>query len=122
MFILERCNEHSITRFVPIYPNDGFEDFEEYDAAAFLSTLFVEATIGSRVWQIGDSGSHVEITMTESRGSEGMEEFIEAAKTFYEIVEEEIPQMSDKYKLLYQHYLKDFTENGLDMPVVGKVF
>lgn len=120
MYIIERCNETSVTRFAPIYPKK-MDNFEENRSADLFSTLLIEAMFGSKVWQVGNSGSFIEVTITLRYGREGLNELIAAARTFFDIVEAELPQMTGKYKTIYQHYLEDFKDNGMTLPRYGKI-
>lgn len=94
---------------------------EGYDFGSFLSTLSVNAMIGEQYFRLGDSSVCIEAEFTGNQFEAGMEEFKEAARAFVPLMEKALPEMGGAYAGCYQHYLDDFKENGLSMPMYGKL-
>lgn len=105
-----------------IYPDAEFlADYKEYDFGSFISSIGMEAMLGKNTRQIGDSGIYVTIEITQKRNVEGIEQLKEYAVNFVSIIKEALPKMSKKYASFYQHFIDDYENNGLYMPMQGKI-
>lgn len=117
MFDVKKVNEIGY-----IYPDAEFlSDYEDSDIGSLLSTLGVEAVIGQRVRQIGDSGIYVCITDLRKRNEEGIEQLKVYTKDMISIIKEALPGMSSVYADFYRHFLDDFEKNGFVMPMHGQI-
>lgn len=105
-----------------VYPNEEFlADYKDNDFASFASTLQIEAMVGNAYRRLGDSDVVVYVEETYHAQELGMEEFKEACKVLYEAAKKALPDMADRYKAFYQHFIDDFDANGLVMPMVERI-
>ena len=95
------------------------EEYEEYDIASLVSTLLVIAMTGSNAFRIGLSS--VVFSETGKTGEEGMAEFKGSTKEFVGIITSEMGNMSEKERVFFSHFVRDFEENGIVMPFVDRL-
>ena len=105
-----------------VYPDEEFlQDYQDYDIGSLISTAGIDAVLGMRTREIGDSGIIVEISDTLARGEAGVEQLKKYTDNFVEIIKEAVPKMSQKYADFYQFFLDDYEKNGIIMPMYGKL-
>ncbi len=119
MIIIEKTKK---TDSASIYPDAGFlSNYKDSDFASFISTLQVDAILGMNIRRLGNSGVYISLTQTGNKEEKGIEELKQAAKIMLKLSKEAISSMTDEYVSFYLHFLDDFEQNGLIMPVVGKI-
>lgn len=105
-----------------VYPDEEFlQDYQDSDIGSLISTAGIDAVLGMRTREIGDSGIIVEISDTLARGDAGIEQLKKYTDNFVEIIKEALPKMSQKYADFYQFFLDDYEKNGIIMPMYGKL-
>ena len=107
----------------PIFPDyEYLNDYQNSDFGSLISSLMVNSIVGCPVSRIGNTSICVECSGEISKGDDGIEELKRNAVSFKELIVKALENgMESKYEKFYKHFLKDFEENGLHMPVYGKI-
>lgn len=99
------------------YGDEGYlYDYEDSQISDLVSTVGINAMLGKDIISIGDSGISVKISVTGKTGDDGLKEFEQYVLNFVSYIEEAIPNMSEDYAAFYNHFVKNYKENGLNMP------
>lgn len=99
------------------------EDYEDgYSFSGFASTLGVECMMGevSRFRMAEDSNVYAEVRPTGNKGTEGIEEFKDSCRKLYELISRTMKSTKGSTEWM-EGFLKDFDENGVTMPIYGKI-
>lgn len=97
--------------------DEGYlDDYIDSHISDLSSTLGVNSMLGNSFYRIGDSDICVRIIFTGTRDEPGRREFEQYVKDLTDLIREALPSMSEKYKNFYGHFVKDYEENGLNMP------
>lgn len=107
-----------------VFPDDDpdgrdenyLHNYEDSHIADLASTLGVNAVIGDSVFTLGDSKITIKIEFTGKQGNPGMREFEKYVKDLIEYMKTALPLMSGDYRSFYDHFIKDYEKNGLQMP------
>lgn len=98
--------------------DEGYlDDYEDSHISDLASTLGINATIGDGHFHLGDSGTFIEIKFTGKQGAEGRREFEKYVSDLIGFIKDALPSMSGEYENFYRHFVKDYEENGLNMPM-----
>lgn len=98
--------------------DEGFlDDYENTHIANLASAFGINAIIGDDHFRLGNSGTSIKISFTGAQDAEGRREFEKYVSDLIGIIKEALPSMSGKYKSFYDHFVKDYEENGLCMPM-----
>ena len=107
---------------VQIYPDLTEEDYSSWEPAQCLSTLAVNALLYSGcTYDLGGSGILIKVEPTGNKGSDAIRELISAGKLLFILIEENINHMPNEYKSIYANVLEQFQQDGLVMPIHGRI-
>lgn len=105
-----------------VYPDAEYlQDYQNSDVESLISTAGIEAVIGMNTRELGDSGIYILIKDTGMRGDDGINQLKAYTESFVSIIKEAVPKMSREYAEFYQFFLNDYENNGLVMPMYGKL-
>ena len=105
-----------------LFPNDEIDegylyDYEDSHIANLTSTLGINATIGDNCFLLGDSGINVEIQFTGKKEEEGRREFEKYVDDLVGLIKQALPAMTENYYNFFSHFVEDYENNGLNMPM-----
>lgn len=113
--------------YATIAPPQGEEDFlhdyKDCTIGDYISVLGV-LTIGGggcMPFRVGDSSVEIMVTDTEVTGLAGLAILKQSAEDFVSIMKEALPEMSAPYQAFYQHLIDDYQDNGICMPMYGRL-
>lgn len=103
-------------------PNkDMMSDYKDSNFGSIISTMLIEGKIsGSHDFELGDSDKHVTL-YPMIPGPVGMDNMKADCHMVRETLEKAIPKMSGRYKKFWEFMAKDFDDNGVKMPVYGRI-
>lgn len=92
------------------------DDYKDTYISNLASTIGINATIGDNILLLGNSGTNVEIEFINKPGEEGKRLFEQFVKDLIDLIKEALPSMAEPYFNFFNHFVKDYEENGLRMP------
>lgn len=98
--------------------DEGYlDDYEDSHISDLASTLGINATIGNGHFLLGNSGTSIDIKATWTQGTEGRREFERYVSDLIGYIKDALPSMAENYYNFYSHFVRDYEENGLKMPM-----